>query len=540
MPASRTAQRYLLLALLVCGFAGVKLAYDPPKGRADGHYYMHLAQQVADGDGYTSRVSLYLQGYSYFPHPVNQSPAWISVLAGGALAMGMERASRALPEALYLLDLLLVYLLAVRVRQRVSGKEGWLPADGLPDFGHVGVLLLGANLVFIRFTALPYTEGQAFALTLGAFLALDRAAVGRSLGWAALAGVLAGLAVLTRVQTLALMVALPGVLLLAGLRERRFLALAGVLTVSITLPWLPWIAWLATWMEMLTPGGILGLATLQETEYIRPFQHAVVVETFGEYLLDRASGFLVAFHPTHEYSYTSHIGPLAWAPPVALVWFALRALPGPATWIRGVSPERVLPWAMLACAVGMLIPVHMLHGVFFKEWFFGHRHGLPLLFAVLPCLAWLDAQGRASRAVGATLLAASVAFMGWRLAADLPRVFWGYPQSEFELGAWLDAHEDHPVVITTRPQRLSNRSRRAYFHWMACREPEDQMLAMLRKGLADYVLVFEHQSGCRFARYEVRTQRLQKVRSFGTGEEAIHVFKPRRMMPQGRPAKQPR
>lgn len=528
---SRTTQRRLLLAILICMFAGLKLYYQPPGGRADGYYYMHIAQQLVDGDGFTSRISLYLQGYAYFPHPVNQSPGWILVLAGSSLLLGMERAARHVPELLYLLDLWLVYLLANRLRQRVSRDTGWLRADGLPDFGHVAVLLLGANLVFFRFTSTPYSEAQAFALLIGAFLALDRAALGRSLGWAAAAGALAGLAVLTRVQVLPALLALPGILVGAGLRERRFLGLAGAFAAAALVPWIPWVVWLSSWLDPLTPGAVLGLATLQETDYVRPFQHEVVVETFGAYLLDRASGLWVAFHPTHEYSYTSHFGPVVWAVLIAPVWFALRALPRPARWLRGPAPERVLPWALLVCGVGMLVPVHMLHGAFFKEWFFGHRHGLPLLFVILPCLAWLDAHARPSRVVGAALLAASAVFLAWKLGSAVSTPFWGYPQSEFELGAWLDAHEEHPVVITTRPQRLSMRSRRAYFHWMACREPSEQMLAMMRKKLADYVVVFEDHEGCRWARYGTRQQRLSIVRTFGKGEEAIRVYKLRELGP---------
>jgi 4-amino-4-deoxy-L-arabinose transferase-like glycosyltransferase len=530
---NRVLLRRLLLAAMLCTFGVLKLYYEPGHGsRADGFYYTQIAQNLLDGEGYTSRVSLYMQGFAYFPHPVNQPPGWIVLLAGSAGLFGMDFATRHVPEALYLLDLLLLYLLANRLRRRVSdGGPGWLRADGLPDFGHVAVFLLGANAVFFRFTSLPYTEALGFAFLFGSLLSLDRAAVERSLGWAAAAGVLTALALLTRFQFLPAIIALPGALVLVSLRDRRYLGLAGAFAVAFALSWIPWAAWLSSWLDPLTPTGVLGLATLQETDHLRPFEHAVVTDSLGAYLLDRASGLLVAFHPAHEYSYTSQWGPLVWLVLITPVWVVVRGLPGLRVLIRGPAPERVLPWAMLACAVGMLIPVHMLHGVFFKEWFFGHRHGLPLLLAILPCMAWLDASGRASRIAGVTLLAGSVAFMSYRLGGAMTRPFDGYPQSEFQVGEWLDARDGHPTVITTRPQRMSARSRRAYFHWMACREPPEQMLGMLRKKMAKYVIIFEYQKGCRFSRFEVRRRYLKKLRTFGVGEDAIRLYKLRNLGP---------
>ena len=526
---SRTRQRRLLLAAMLCGFALLKLYYDPGFGsRADGFYYTQIAQNLLDGDGYSSRVSLYLQGYTYFPHPVNQPPGWVLLLAGSAGLFGMEFAARHVPEALYMLDLLLLYLLANRLRRRIGGPggdgSGWLRADSLPDFGHVAVFLLGANAVFMRFTSLPYTEGLSFAFLLASLLAIDRASVERSLGWAAGAGVLTALAMLTRSQMLPAMIALPGALLLVGLRDRRYLGLAAAFVAAFALPWVPWAAWLSTWLEPLTPAGVAGLATLQETDHLRPFQHAVATDSLGALLRDRASGLLVAFHPMHEYSYTSQFGPLVWLVPITPLWVVLHGLPGLRVLIRGPAPGRVLPWAMLACAVGMLIPVHLLHGVFFKEWFFGHRHGLPLLFAILPCLAWLDGAGRLPRIVGALLLAGSVAFMSYRLGDAMTRSFPGFSIAEAEVGAWLDAHEGHPVIITTRPQRMSSMSRRAYFHWMACREDPQQMLGMLRKKMADYVMIYMNQSGCRFSKYEVRKRNLKLLREFGNERFRIHVY----------------
>ena len=174
----------------------------------------------------------------------------------------------------------------------------------------------------------------------------------------------------------------------------------------------------------------------------------------------------------------------------------------------------------------------MLHGAFFKEWFFGHRHGLPLLLAILPCLAWLDAAGRRPRIIGTALLAGSVAFMSYRLSDSMTHVFYGFSDAEAEVGAWLDGREGHPVMISTRPQRMSSMSERAYFHWMACRVEPEQMLGMLRKKMANYVMIYGSQAGCRFSKFEVRQRNLKLLRKFGGGDSGIRVYK---LRPKGPP-----
>lgn len=524
--------RVLLLVALLATFAVFKQYADPgDRTQIDGFYYMHIAQNVIDGEGFVSRTSLYHQGFSYFPHPVNQPPVWILVLAGAASWLGMGTASKHLPEFFYLVDLLLLYLLANRLRARVGDPStGWLRPDSLPNLGHVAVFLMGANPIFFRFTSLPYTEALGFTFLLGAFLALDRVALGGSRRWAAAAGLLTGLALLTRLHFLPAMLVMPTALVLC--RERRSLGLAAF-TGAFLVPYVPWILWLSTWLDPVTPAAALGLATLRETTELRVFPHSVATASLWEYLVDRSWGIVVAFNPWNKYSYLNQWGPAAWLVLVTPLWWGVRTGRRLFHSLGGIEARHVLPFAMVVCAVGMLIPVHMLHSSMFKDWWFGHRHGLPLILLMLPCIAWLDTAGRAARLVGAALIAASVLWLSQGLDHALTHRYRAANPNELKVAAWLDRQEGHPVVISSRAQRMATLSRRAYFHWMACEDTVDQTLMLLRTKIADYVMLYSFDRGdrCNFASITQRMRDMKLVHQFGKGKRNIRIFKLRNKNP---------
>jgi len=526
---TRKLWRGALLVALLLLFAGLKANFDHGLGRRalDGDYYYQIARHVAEGDGMATSVSLYNQGFQSFPHRINQSPAWVLLLGYTGRWFGLDTVSRRLPEALYLAGLLALYFLANRLRRRL-GDGGWLRADGLPDFGHVAVVVLGASPIYFRFSSLPYTEPMAFLLMFGSLLALDRAALERSAGWAVAAGLCAGVALLTRSQMLPLVIAAPVALAAAGLRERRLLVPAGACLAAALLPLVPWGIWLSTWIDPMTPGAVIGFADLSETPGLPVFAHVVATDSFGAWLLDRGRGLLVAFDPRHELSYVVNSGFLPYlvlVAPVHFVWTRRHSLTG----VLRPPPETVLPLALLLCGAGMLIPVHMAHGTFFREWLFAHRHGLPILLLILPCLAYLCQAGRAARATAIALLLASAVWIPSGLYATMTEEYsTGLTPNEEKLVRWLGRHVDTPSVVTTRAQHLSVYSR-VGFHWMLCKEVgEDQAMALMHYAGADYMVVYESQlAGCKFTTYRTRRQKFKHVTTFGKEGEGnrIMVFK---------------
>ena len=200
----------ILFALLLM-FAAAKTQIDIDLGPSarDADYYFTIARSIALGEGFRSNLSLYYQGFKEFPHLVTTSPLWPAVLGGTAKLFGLGNLTTSLPAAFYLLDLVLVYFLALRLRERMAEPaSGTFFREGrVPDIGHVAVLILGSNVVFFRFTSVPNNEAIAFCFAIGALLALDRAVTDRSSGCAGAAGMLGAAALLTRVQTLGLALA---------------------------------------------------------------------------------------------------------------------------------------------------------------------------------------------------------------------------------------------------------------------------------------------------------------------------------------------
>ena len=349
-----------------------------------------------------------------------------------------------------------------------------------------------------RFTSAPYTEGLAFGLCFAALLAVDRAAANGRLVWAAAAGALATLGVLTRGHLLPLAVGVVAALGLAGWGGRGAWRLPAAALAAALVVLAPWVAYLSTWVPELSLPLVLGFATLGDDIGMPDYRFWVATDTWAEYVVDRAGGFGVAFDPRHRWSYFRSHGPAVSLVPVAL-GFVLAGIVRARAWPRGwLAPELAVVWAMLAVGVGMLLPVHHAHvePVWNAAWLFAQRHGLPILFLALPSAA--------------LLLSRPAAWVRWLAAATLAAGLvhgasgiWGKvrlsPVEEADRVAarWLDAHAEPPVVLSTRATLLALHSR-AYFHWTKCSEPGAASQRLIEAAEVDYVVLRPDEWHCPF------------------------------------------
>ncbi|HKP90199.1 MAG TPA: glycosyltransferase family 39 protein [Thermoleophilaceae bacterium] len=185
-----------------------------------GDFHRHAAS-IADGHGYP-RPQLGTEGPTAFRPPGYPVALAVVQTLGGGLT-----AERVLGALLGVVTVLLVYLIAARVwGPRVATVAGWIAAV-FPPLAFLSASLL-SELLFLP-------------LALAAVLAVLRYRDDARLRWAAAAGVLCGLAVLTRTNGLLLVAALAvGVwtgrplLARASLRPPVVLALAAALTLA---PW---------------------------------------------------------------------------------------------------------------------------------------------------------------------------------------------------------------------------------------------------------------------------------------------------------------
>ncbi len=496
-------QRILSVALLVVLLVGVfvlkqRLDYGLGKYANDADYYYTIARSVSEGDGLQSNLSLYYQGFKELPHRVTTSPVWPLTLGAVGAVVGLGRASYGLPLALYLLDVVLLFVLARRLHRAIAPDAGsWLGADSPIGIGWIAAFVLATNAVFFQFTYVPNNEAMAFALIFASLLCVDRAARASAARWAFAAGLLGGLALLTRVQALGATVAiLLGFGLLAwrhaDARRLPWIALAGTL-----LPFVPWVAWLASWNERIPLGALLGQDTQRETPELTPFAHSFVPESAWAFLLDRLKGLGVAFDWRSPESYVSHFGGLAYLVPLALLLLAWRFLRADAGERLALPRERVLPIVVVLAGLGMLLPVHAAHVTFYFDWLFGFRHGLPLVLLIVPAIAFLDAQrAPAWRVLAGVVVASALVTNVLGLQALFDRKLkYGLNAGERQLVEWVGRQRPLPTLVTTQPWMFGAFSRAGY-HWILCRHSADQTLKLLRLTGADYVVVRHGDQKC--------------------------------------------
>lgn len=532
-PPANRRERLVLLGLLLVFIVASKAAFDPGLGRhaLDGAYYYQIARHVAEGDGLLTSVSLYHQGLQQLPHPTPIYPLWPLLLGATGSLIGLQAASLLLPELLYLVVLLLLYPLANRLAMRLGRGTLLIGGGSALDFGHLAVLLFGTNPIFFRFTSLPYTEGLAFACLFCSLLILDRAMDGDSHGAYAAAGVAAGAALATRSQAVMLLVAVPALLVLAGLRRRRLIVAGLVFTVFAAAVLLPWVAWVSSFVESPTPRTFLTVGAFRQTPELEPFQWGVPAATRWEYMTNRLSGLAAAFDPRRGTSYVAQFGLAALLVPVALLALLLH----PADLRRGAAaalrPEGLPVAIALLSGLLMIAPLHLLHSRFLWEWRFGHRHGLPFLLVLLPALAYLLRRGGPLRALALSLAAISLLAGAFGVARFLT---FHYPSgpvgAERELVDWLDAHPRRPIAVTTNAQPLAAFSRAGY-HWMECREPASKSRILLDQVGADYLIVYPGEERCAFVQ---GLDDLRVARKFEDPRGRILVLAPEKL-----PASQP-
>jgi hypothetical protein len=514
----RALRRLLLLVLVVCG-AVLKAAVVPvPVGphALDGSYYFQVARHVADGDGLQTSVSLYHQGLRELPHTSFAYPLWPLVLGGAASSVGLERAAVLLPSVFYVCSLVLLYSLANAIaRSFASGGERVPGGGGILTVGHLAVLLFATNRIYFQHTSLPYSEGLAFTLAFAALLALARVDDGDAAdgipraSWAVLSGALAGLAFLARSQMIGLAVAIPLALLPwerprgsgGGGGGRGSFAIALAPAVAAVLVSLPWAFSLWRLPAPALPGALFDVTTYRETPELAPFALAVAADGPLALLRDRAQGLLVAFSPSHPFSYARSFGMSVYLLPLAgLAWLAARRS------LKTSPPagrSGALPVAVVLTAVLCLIPVHLHHATHIWPWWFHWRHGLPMIFAIVVALAWLNARApRVGRLPALVIIAWTLATAPLGLAGvaqEFRTRARGPHPDEVALLQWVAKQPQPPLLVATKPQVLAAFARGGHYHWIACSDPPSQLEVMFRSLHVDGVVVYPGEERCAWA-----------------------------------------
>lgn len=514
----RRAKRLLLLAVIVSCLFGLKLSFLPGTGPygLDGSFYVNAARNVQEGVGLKTNVSMYHYGQTDLPtRSALIYPLWPLLMGLVARLVGLVKSASYLPPLLFVLDLLLLYSLVSRLATRLGSAT-----EGVFTPGHLLVLLLGCNYQFYGPTTFPYTEGLGFFFAFGALLLLDRAATQDSALFGVLAGVAAGLALLTRTQMVIVGLAMLIVVIWRAVSDRRFLIVAAAYAVVFAFS----VVLLNVFVLNVEGSPRVSLPTFRM--WLEPSSAA-------DWWRERLQGLVVSLSPFDSNSFfaafqTSLLIPILGSVLAVRRWFGIHR------WSFRVGANRALPAASVLIAVGTFVSLNLFHQdpEFLMPWLFGYRHGLPMILGIAVATAFLWGLGRMGRIVTIAcatiaILLGLVSILGFVTAPPKPSP----TPSEAALANWLDRQPVRPVILTARSQHLSVYTH-ANIHWTECRTPAKTTRIMLEKLPIDSVIVYATERQCAFV--DGLGDLLAERAAFGEGPDRIHVLGRRQAFPSFR------
>lgn len=487
--SERALMRLVLLAAILIVPGSVKLWHSVGTGPfgLDGAFYVNVARNVQEGAGLVTNVSLYHEGHLELPARTRLIyPLWPAVLGHTARLIGLFPAIAVLPKLLFFVNLLLFYrlgnLLAVRMNRADLTESIFTP-------GHLLVILLAANSYFFAVTVQPYTDALGLALVFATLLLLDRAVTtdheGKARLVAGASGLIAGLALLTRTQSMILLVAAAAALLWAVFCDRRmFGRVAAFAVVSGVL--------VATWY--------FGFHTIEHTRAAIGYDRMWAEPgTSGEWLRQRFAGLVTSLNPFSRFSYFHSLGaaivlPLLAAPLAFREWLRRRRL--------CASAESVLPAVTILAGLGFFFVLNLFHHRpgFFLPWLFGYRHALPVVLLIAPAIVYLMGRARPLRIATLVIVAVSAlaGFASIVRIATHPEVA-APTAAEQLLARWVAEQPRRPVLLTTHAQQLGVYTR-ANLHWTLCDTAPEQTRDMLEKLPIDHVVLYAGERRCDFVR----------------------------------------
>lgn len=399
-------RRTLLLLSPFALAAGLKLAHAllVKDTGVDGGYYTDVAKHVRDGEGISTCVSLYHQGFEQFPHASPIYPLWPLLHGLTARVIPLHAAGVGLGTAGWITAVLFAFLWG----RRLSPGPLW---DRAPWFeaGHALALVLAVNSVFFRYTSVPYTEGLAFALLFAGLWWFHPRWKDLDVAGGFAMGVWLGALLLVRSQLVIVAMAAAlthaGAIVLLPERGRRIeaaCACASAFLATLT----PQLLRIGAWSEVPPWVALLRFELARERALLSPM-HVLVESAAGTgHLHNFVESLPVAFAPRGPMAYWRVYQGFQYALPVALVVLAFAAVrrirdrsarDSLRAWAR---PERLGTVFAFALAAAGFLSLHFIRKDFTTEWHFGRRHSLTALFAFF--LAWLFLARHASRAVRGT------------------------------------------------------------------------------------------------------------------------------------------
>jgi hypothetical protein len=507
-----------MLIMFLFVLANLKFSYNITQigPRIDGGYYTDIAQHVCDGDGLMTDISLYHQGFAYFPHPANIYPLWPWVYGMAArfsskpiLVTGINLAT-----FFFFLSLIFGYLWANRVFPMP------IFPNYLPGFtaGHVFLLMFASHREYFEFTSQPYTEGIAYTLLFAGAWRFSRLFEKGGFASGVEVGLWLGLIFLSRTQLiLVAMATFPALVGACFWHTNRKQAIQMLVAAAITFGTIIGIHYM--WVkDFIRDFHLLQLGKNRDINPLSQFNVMVHTETVSAYLKNRLKGFFIAFQLNGRYAFTRSFRLLHYSLLVAVpfCYFDLRkyaprvSLASTSEFLRNKRTTFLVFVGLLS--LGGWLSIHAIHMNYFDEWFFARRQGiicLPMFF--LGTMYLLRRRTIVPVFIGMLILGTSALlafhqYSVWAKKADMNTEVLsqirlsGKPIRNQELVQFLldeRSKKDKLTVVWTahEPQLMALYIPDVGFHWIYEKTTFEDVKIMFDELGADYLLFNPKETG---------------------------------------------
>jgi hypothetical protein len=285
---------------------------------------------------------------------------------------------------------------------------------------------------------------------------------------------------------------------------------------------LAWVTFLMATFRGFVPEMLIDIVAYRQNSHLAPYRWLLDRGSFVANLVDRATGIYVAFHPTHLFSYARSFDWIIYTIPLAVLIVLVRPRVLKKGLAAALRPGTLVVTATLVGGIATVTLVHLMHADF--GWYFGNRHGLPLVFLLVVAVGFLVCSGSVPlRLVTVALIGLSLWRCQQRIWFQIARESTHPPtEAQIHLREWIGHQAPSTLFISTEAQALAAITG-GRFHFESCNEDPDQNDVFFNDLKIDYLVTTVGDRQCPL--FGAIVPHLQPAVRFGSGNEEIAVWR---------------
>ncbi len=471
----------------------------------DGSYYYNVAKNIQNGLGFTTNLSLYHQGMTYFPHPTPVYPLWPALLGYTSHIFPLKLVAYILPVLLYWGTMIIAY----RLIQKNLPENIVNTKYCVLNYAHLGVFILCLHGKYFEATSRPYTEALAYFLLficltrLTSILSLVRPATFLEIGiWSAIL-------LLVRSQFIIFLISVVFFYFVLLLWSRNMKYLWGIcmLTLSFLVVYAPQLFFLSERLGQVNQGTLFFFDQYQASDALSRLNVLVKYENFFQFLYYKLYGFGVAFFPWGKYSYSAAFHGFQYSFILMLFTIPVVCFSSKNRKILCDRTQDLLSWPekrfllfLIIFALASFLSIHMLHKTLWAFWNFSTRHALLCSFIFFLAFLFLLRQSLYPKLKKTALfifLAATLIGVGSLIFQTIHQTsFPKYSEKKVDLIYWFKSElskKPSLSIAMPNPQKISVYSEGVNFHWIYYNTSKKDFKTLFSELGVDYLLLPQNE-----------------------------------------------